>query len=103
MEISKAKLFVHKTPHTGELVFAKDLDTMREIVEDYEIALFAILETEGGDILFKVEFTYSGKPYLDCWKFMHIVSYLGFHPYCEKIYLDDFSEHYVKTILELKK
>jgi hypothetical protein len=103
MEISKTKLFVHKPPHTGELVFSRDLDAMRETVKDYKIALFGIQETEEGDILFRVSFKYDGEPYLEWHKFMHIKSFLDFHPYFDKIYLDKFSEHYINTILELKK
>ena len=102
MEISEVKVFIHKSPLTGELFFAKDLETMCKSVEDYEIGLYGIVETTEGDILFKVDFKYDGEPYLDWHKVMHIISFLKFHPYFDKVFLDKISERYIENISSLK-
>ena len=57
----KVKYFVHQDVLAGIMIYAKDFETIQSI-EDYDIGLYGIVETEEGDVLFKIDWTYSGEP-----------------------------------------
>lgn len=93
MDISKVKYFVHLDVLAGTIIYAKDLETMQTI-EDYDISLYGIIETEEGDVLFEIDWTYGGEPFV--WqRFMHLKSFLGFYKYRKAKYLDTQSEKFI--------
>ena len=88
MEIAKAKYFVCWDTFTNTLYKAKKLQTLFDEVElarDY-IGLMAVLDTEIGEVLFKVEESYYGEPIL-MEQVMHIKSFMGFHTYAKIVEL----------------
>lgn len=88
MEIVKAKYFVCWDTFSNTLYKAKKLQTLFDEVElarDY-IGLMAVLDTEIGEVLFKVEETYYGEPIL-MERVMHIKSFMGFHTYAKIVEL----------------
>lgn len=96
MEISKCKIFIYRNVLANEIYFAKDLNTLLSCIDEHnKSSLFGLIEIENGDTLFSIDFTYSGEPFV--WdRFMHIKSFLGFFPYSKKLFLDKFSEQYIK-------
>ena len=104
MDISKVKCFVHQDVLADTMIYAKDFETI-QTVEDYDIGLYGIIETEEGYVLFGIDWTYSGEPFV--WKkFMHLKSFLGFYRYRKMSFLDSqskkFIEEYIKDNLSKK-
>lgn len=98
MEISKVKYFAHQDVLNDTIIWSRDLESLQDI-DCYEIGLYGVLETSEGDILFQIDFTYSGEPFV--WrKFMHMDSYLKFYRYRRLKYLDKQSEKYIKDYIE---
>lgn len=96
MDISKVKYFIYRSLSLDDrdtIHVCKSIDDILKI-DNYSkrcVATFGIIETEQGDVAFEVELTYYGDPYI--WrKFMHIESFLKFHPYA-KIHCHDKSSH----------
>lgn len=95
MDISKVKYFVHQDVLAGTMIYAKDFETI-QTVEDYDIGLYGIIETEEGYVLFEIDWKYSGEPFV--WrKFMHLKSFLGFYKYRKAKYLDSQSEKFITS------
>lgn len=93
MDISKVKYFIHHDVLNSTMIYAKDLETIQTI-EDYDIGLYGIIETKEGDVLFEIDWTYSGELFV--WKkFMHLKSFLGFYRYRKAKYLDSQSEKFI--------
>ena len=96
--LDKVKYFVHQDVLADIMIYAKDFETIQSI-EDYDIGLYGIVETEEGDVLFKIDWTYSGEPFV--WKrFMHLKSFLGFYGRCKMRFLDTKSEQYIKGYIQ---
>lgn len=94
----KLKYFVHHDVLADIMIYAKDFETIQSI-EDYDIGLYGIVETEEGDVLFKIDWTYSGEPFV--WeKFMHLKSFLGFYGRRSMRFLDHQSEQYIKDYIQ---
>lgn len=95
MDISKVKYFVHQDVLTDTMIYAKDFETIQTI-EDYDIGLYGIIETEEGDVLFEIDWTYSGEPFV--WKrFMHLRSFLCYYRHRKAKYLDSQSEKFITS------
>ena len=95
MDISKVKYFVHRDVLADTTIYAKDFETIQTI-EDYDIGLYGIIETEEGDVLFEIDWTYSGELFV--WKkFMHLKSFLGFYKHRKVKYLDSQSEKFITS------
>jgi hypothetical protein len=96
MDISKVKYFIYRSLSLDDkdtIHICKSIDDILRIDNWSKrcVGTFGIVETEHGDIAFEIELTYSGEPYV--WKkFMHIESFLKFHPYA-KIHCHDKSSH----------
>ena len=96
MDISKVKYFIYRSLSMDDryiIHVCKSIDEIMKIDKWSKkcVATFGIIETEQGDIAFEIELTYDGEPYV-CKKFMHIDSFLKFHPY-SKIKCHDKSSH----------
>lgn len=98
MDISKVKYFVHHDVIADTMIYAKRFETL-ETIEDFDIGLYGIIETNEGDVLFEIDFRYSGEPFV--WKkFMHLKSFLGFYKYRKMRFLDTQSEKYIKNYID---
>lgn len=94
----RVKYFVHQDVLQDTMIYAKRFETIQEI-EDYDIGLYGIMETQEGDVLFEIDFKYDGEPFV--WKrFMHLKSFLGFYRYRKMRFLDTQSEKYIKDYIE---
>lgn len=97
MDISKVKYFVHQDVIADIMIYAKDFETIQTI-EDYDIGLYGIIETAEGDVLFEIDWMYSGEPFV--WKkFMHLKSFLGFYRHRKARYLDEQSEKFITSYI----
>ena len=97
MDISRVKFFVHQDVLADTMIYAKDFETI-ETIEDFDIGLYGIIETEEGYVLYEIDFKYDGEPFV--WRrFMHLSSFLRFYRHRKAKYLDKHSE---KFILEYK-
>lgn len=95
--MDRVKCFVHQDVWSDTMIYAKRFETIQEI-EDYDIGLYGIMETEEGYVLFEIDFKYSGEPFV--WrKFMHLKSFLGFYRYRKMRFLDKQTESSLKNIL----
>lgn len=99
--LEKVKYFAHQDVLAGIMIYAKDFETIQSI-EDYDIGLYGIVETEEGDVLFKIDWTYSGEPFV-CERFMHLKSFLGFYGSRNMRFLDHQSEQYIKDYIQSLK
>lgn len=85
MDISKVKYFIYRALSLDDrhtIHVCKSIDDIMQIDKWSKRCLgtYGVIETEQGDIAFEIELTYDGEPYV--WKkFMHIDSFLEFHPY----------------------
>lgn len=95
MDISKVKYFVHHDVLNYTMIYAKDFETI-QTVENYDIGLYGVIETEEGDVLFEIDWAYSGEPII-LKKFMHLKSFLGFYKYRKAKYLDSQSEKFITS------
>ena len=88
MEIAKAKRFVFYDVMQHKIYVAKKIETLFDQFEDARLycSLFAILDTEIGEVMFKVEESYSGEPIIMD-KVMHWESFIKFHRYFDYIEL----------------
>lgn len=99
MEISKVKYFAHQDVLNDTIIWSRDIESLQDI-DCYDIGLYGVLETSEGDILFQIDFTYDGEPFV--WrKFMHMDSYLKFYRNRPLKYLDKQSEKYIKDYIEM--
>lgn len=96
--LDKVKYFVHHDVLAGIMIYAKDFETIQSI-DGYDIGLYGIVETEEGDVLFKIDWTYSGEPIV-MEKFMHVKSFLGFYGRRKMRFLDHQSEQYIKGYIQ---
>lgn len=100
MDISRVKYFVHHDVFDDTMIYAKDFETIQTI-EDYDIGLYGIIETEEGDVLFEIDWTYGGEPFV--WKkFMHLKSFLRFYMYRKMRFLDTHSKKYIESYIKDK-
>lgn len=61
-----------------KIYISKDLNKILEITNGKTISVFAVVDTEAGEVLCEVDLTYSGEPFI--WKrFMHKDSFLKFN------------------------
>lgn len=96
--MDRVKCFVHQDVFQDTMIYAKRFETIQEI-EDYDIGLYGIMETEEGYVLFEIDFKYSGEPFV--WrKFMHLKSFLGFYRYRKMRFLDKQAEKFIKEYIE---
>lgn len=96
--MNRVKCFVHQDVFQDTMIYAKGFETIQEI-EDYDIGLYGIMETEEGYVLFEIDFKYSGEPFV--WrKFMHLKSFLGFYRYRKISFLDTQAEKFIKDYIE---
>lgn len=88
MEIAMAKKFVFYDVLQHKIYISKKLDILFEKVEDAKLysGLFGILDTEIGEVMFKIEESYSGEPIIMD-KVMHWESFIKFHRYFDYIEL----------------
>ena len=102
--MNRVKCFVHQDVLNDTMIYAKRFETIQEI-EDYDIGLYGIVETQEGDVLFEIDFRYDGEPFI--WRrFMHLKSFLGFYRYRKMKFLDNHSKNYIEKYiqeLEVKK
>ena len=71
--MERIKYFVHHDVLSDTMIYAKRFETIQEI-EDYDIGLYGIMETEEGYVLYEIDFKYDGEPFV--WKrFMHLKSF----------------------------
>lgn len=96
--LDKVKYFAHQDVLSGKVRYAKDFETIQSI-EDYDIGLCGIIETEEGDVLFKIDWAYSGEPIV-YEKFMHLKSFLAYYGYRNMRFLDQQSEQYIKGYIQ---
>lgn len=95
--IDKVKYFAHHDVFNDTIIYAQRFETIQSI-ENYDIGLYGIVETEEGDVLFQIDFTYNNEPFI--WKkFMHLKSFLGFYKYRKMKFLDGYSEKFIKTYI----
>ena len=98
MDISKVKYFVHQDVLNDTMIYAKHLETL-ETIDCYDIGLYGIIETQEGDVLFKIDFRYDGEPFV--WqKFMHLKSFLRFYKHRDMRFLDSQSEKYITDYIK---
>lgn len=96
--MNRVKCFVHQDVLNDTMIYAKRFETIQEI-EDYDIGLYGIIETEEGYVLFEIDFKYDGEPFV--WKrFMHLRSFLGFYRYRKMKFLDSQAEKFIKNYIE---
>lgn len=96
--MNRVKCFVHQDVLNNTMIYTKRFETIQTI-EDYDIGLYGIMETEEGDVLFEIDFKYSGEPFV--WKrFMHLKSFLGFYRYRKMRFLDSQAEKFIKGYIE---
>lgn len=96
--MDRVKCFVHQDVFQDTMIYAKRFETIQEI-EDYDIGLYGIMETEEGYVLFEIDFKYSGEPFV--WrKFMHLKSFLGFYRQRKMRFLDTQAEKFIKDYIE---
>lgn len=105
MDISKVKYFMYRSLSLDDrhtIHICKSIDEIMQI-DKYSkrcLGTYGIIETEQGDIAFEIEKTYYDEPYVYR-KFMHISSFLDFHPY-SKIHCHDKSSYKYITKLTSK-
>lgn len=96
--MDRVKCFVHQDVLNDTMIYAKRFETIQEI-ENYDIGLYGIMETEEGYVLFEIDFKYSGEPFV-CKRFMHLKSFLGFYRYRKMEFLDSQAEKFIKGYIE---
>lgn len=102
--ITKVKYFIYRSLSLDDkdtIHVCKSIDDILQIDKWSKkcVATFGIIETEQGDIAFEIELTYDGEPYV--WKkFMHIESFLKFHPYAKIHCHDESSYKYITKTTE---
>lgn len=96
--MNKIKCFVHHDVLNDTMIYAKRFEIIQTI-EDYDIGLYGIIETEEGHVLFEIDWTYNNEPFV--WKrFMHLKSFLGFYRYRKMKFLDSQAEKFIKNYIE---
>lgn len=100
MEITEGKYFVYLCTDERSIHIGRDItDVMSVDRWSKELCMvYAIFDTQKGDILFPIEAKYDGSLYVYGCKFMHIVSVLGFYPYAKIYCYDESSYRYISKI-----
>lgn len=90
MDISKAKRFVyHDFGNPEKIYISKDIQSIIEI-NPHLLATYAVIDTESGEKMMKVEYAYDGEPIIMggiLGTFLHYDYYLKSYPYIEKVEL----------------
>lgn len=90
MDISKAKRFVyHDFGNPEKIYISKTLQPIIDINE-HLLATWAVIDTESGEKMVKVEYAYDGEPIIMggiLGTFLHYDFYMKSYPYLEKVYL----------------
>lgn len=87
MEKEKAKEFLVK--NGNKIYLTKDFDKALEKTEDKKVfEVFAVVDTEIGEKLFNMDYSYSGEPIIMGTRvFVHKEYYLRYYSWCEIIKL----------------
>lgn len=98
--MERIKYFVHHDVLSDTMIYAKTLDDIKS-VENYDIGLYGIRETDEGDVLFEIGVKYDGEPFV--WrKLMHLKSFLRFYRYRKMRFLDTHSKKYIESYIKDK-
>ncbi len=62
METVKAKEFLFDSPKRHKIYISKDLQKLIDMNDGELFFIYAVIETESGDTLMNMEFSYSGEP-----------------------------------------
>lgn len=90
MDISRAKRFVYHSFREPEKIYiSKSIKSIIDINE-HLLATYAVIDTESGEKMMKVEYAYDGEPIIlegILGTFLHYDYYMRQYPNIEKIYL----------------
>lgn len=66
MEVSKAKEFIILEDYydNPSFIVSKDLDKILEITNNSLVGVFGIIDTEDGEVLMEMDWSYAGEPIL---------------------------------------
>ena len=80
MDKEKAKAFLFDATHTGcmTLYKSKDLQKLIDMNNGDLFFIYAIIETESGDTLMNMDWSYSGEPIIMD-RFIHLDYFLKYH------------------------
>lgn len=81
----------------GKMVCSKHISTIQEQIENWDIGLYGIIETEEGYVLYEIDLRYDGEPFVYR-KFMHYDSFKRFYPHSKMVFLDSQAEKIIKNI-----
>lgn len=81
MDIIKAKAFLYAPVDSDTMYMSKDLWELIDLCGDkrnLKYQIFGIIETESGDTLMNLDWSYSGEPIIMD-RFIHLKYYLDYH------------------------
>lgn len=91
MDIEKAKAFIFNDSvvnvHSNAIYKSKVLQRLLDKNNGKLIFIYAIIETESGEMLMEMDWSYSGDPII-MHKVIHLEFYMKFYRNCELIDLD---------------
>ena len=90
MDKEKAKAYLFDATHNGDcmtLYKSKDLQKLLDMNDGELFFIYAILETESGDTLMHMDWSYSGEPIIMD-RFIHLDYFLKYHWNKELVDLD---------------
>lgn len=61
MDKEKAKEFIY-APHDDNIYISKDLQTLLDANDNDLIWVYAVIDTESGEVLMSMDWSYSGEP-----------------------------------------
>ena len=92
MDKEKAKAFLfdatHDTTYRNTLYKSKDLQKLLDMNDGELFFIYAIVETESGDTLMNMDWSYSGEPII-MGRFIHLDYFLKYHWNKKVIDLDE--------------
>jgi len=86
MDKERAKEFMYAPDEGKKIYMSKDLQSLLDINGNRLINIYAILETESGDTLMNIDWSYSGEPIIMD-RFIHLEYYLDHYWFKEIIKL----------------
>lgn len=86
MDKERAKGFLYAPEEGKKICVSKDLQKLLDLSDNRLINIYAILETESGDTLMNMDWSYSGEPIIMD-RFIHLEYYLDHYWFKEVIKL----------------
>lgn len=87
MDKEKAKEFIFIDNIEDKIYISKNLDSLIELNDGSLIGIYAVVDTEGGEKLFEMDFAYSGEPII-MRVFLHKKYVMDYYHYIEPIILE---------------